>query len=327
MKIKEVSSKTGLTQKAIRLYMENGLVHPHIEEGLYKNSYTFTEENIRELEEVAVLRKAGFSIFEISLMREMPEKLPEILEKKKMSVEMEIDEKKNIKEALSRLEVYEFGSVSSVADSLKQSVKREEEQKETVSKRGFYIFIACLSLFLFLLYVYVKWSIYIVRYMCSFLCFLVSLFSGVMAVRYAGCTKRASRLPNRGVGTVISVMEEHGFHAAFSNAGSGSAGTKEPGIGGIWQIVFMLWNEIRPDCWFPVILYRNEGESEKKSATLLYGSFKGVWHIGDEVAVSWNREEPMFVYPLDKNWISKKIWFFLIITACSAVGCVMLMSI
>lgn len=50
--------------------------------------YTFTEENIRELEEVAVLRKAGFSILEISLMKEMPEKLPEILEKKKLSIEI-----------------------------------------------------------------------------------------------------------------------------------------------------------------------------------------------------------------------------------------------
>ena len=209
MKIKEVSSKTGLTQKAIRLYMENGLVHPHTEEGLYKNSYTFTEDNIRELEEVAVLRKAGFSIFEISLMREMPEKLPEILEKKMMSIEMEIDEKKNIKEALSHLEVYEFGSASSIADSLRQAVKREEEQKETVSGRGLYIFIVFLILFLFLLYVYSKWGIYIVRYMCSFLCFLVSLFSGVMTVRYAGCTKHANQLPNRGVGTVISVKEEY----------------------------------------------------------------------------------------------------------------------
>lgn len=280
MKIKEVSSKTGLTQKAIRLYIENGLVHPHVETGLYKNSYTFTDENIRELEEVAVLRKAGFSILEISLMKEMPEKLPEILEKKKLSIEMEIDEKQNMKEALARLEVYEYGSVSKVVDSLKWTVKDEEEQKESVSKRGVYIFITCLILFLFLFYLYVKCGIYMVKWMCSFLCFLSGLFSGVMTVRYAGCTKRANKFQNKGVGTVISVMEEHGFHAAFANAGSGSAGTKEPGIGGIWQIVFMLWNEIRPDCWFPVILYSNE-KKEKESATLLYGSFKHIWHVGD----------------------------------------------
>ncbi len=326
MKIKEVSLKTNLTQKAIRLYIENGLVHPYVETGLYKNSYTFTEENIRELEEVAVLRKAGFSILEISLMKEMPEKLPEILEKKKKSIEMEIDEKENMKEGLARLEVYEYGSVSKVADSLRWRVKKEEEQKESVSKRGVYIFITCLILFLFLFCLYAKYGIYIVKWMCSFLCFLVGLFSGVMTVRYAGCTKRANKFPNKGRGTVISVMEEHGFQAAFANAGSGSAGTKEPGIGGMWQIIFMLWNEIRPDCWFPVILYRNE-KNEKESATLLYGSFKDVWHTGDEIAVSWDNKEPVIVYPLEDGWILKKIHFYFAVTVFSIVCCVALLYI
>ena len=96
MRIKEVSEKTGLTEKAIRLYIENGLIHPYVESGVYRNSYMFSETDVRELEEISVFRKAGFSIFEISLIKEMPAKLPELLDKKRLSLEMEINEKKSI---------------------------------------------------------------------------------------------------------------------------------------------------------------------------------------------------------------------------------------
>ena len=153
---------------------------------------------------------------------------------------------------------------------------------------------------------------------CSFLCFLAALFSGFMSIRYITYIKRAKTLPNRGEGMVISVKEDHGFDASFARAGSGSAGTKEPGIGGIWQIVFMLWNEIRPDCWYPVVLY-NEDDGKIESATLLYGSFKNTWKIGEIVELSWDEKKKMIVYPLNKKWLSKKIYFYLIFT-CILLG-------
>lgn len=316
MKIKEVSLKTGLTEKAIRLYIENGLIHPHIEKGLHRNSYTFSDTDVNELDEISVLRKAGFSIFEISLIKEMPEKLPEILNKKMMSLETEIDEKKNIKDAISRLEVHELANVSKIADSLKPAIKNDEVIKESISKRFLYLTITFFIIGFFLLYVYLKGGLYTVKLTISFLSFLSGLFSGVMSIRYATCTKHANKLPNKATGTVISVVEEHGFNAAFSNAGSNGAGTKEPGIGGMWQIFFMLWNEIRPDCWFPVILY-NKDDTKKESATLLYGSFKNIWHIGDEVPIAWNDEFPMMVYPTTHNWILTKVRFYILITIFS----------
>lgn len=255
MRIKEVSEKTGLTEKAIRLYIENGLIHPYVESGMYRNSYMFSETDVRELEEISVFRKAGFSIFEISLIKEMPEKLPELLDKKRLSLEMEINEKKSIKEAISRLEVHELGSASQI----------------------------------------------------------VGLISAIMTIRYMTCTKRAGKLPNRGKGTVISVIEEHGFDASFSGAGGASAGSKEPGIGGIWQIFFMLWNEIRPDCWFPVILY-DADEKKKESATLPYGSFKRTWQVGDVIDIAWKEPVSEIVYPLNNKWISKKILFYSLVS-------------
>lgn len=305
MKIHEVSLKTGLTEKAIRLYIQNGLIHPHVEKGLYRNSYTFSETDIKELNEISVFRKAGFSLFEISLIKEMPEKLPELLKNKMLSLEMEIDEKKTIKEALSRLEVHELGNVSLIANTLRPAMQQESTLKEHVSKRPFYICILLGIFFLFLLYAYSKAGMFMVTVICSFLCFLIGLISCIMSIRYSTATSRARKLSNRGKGSIISIIEDHGFHTSFA-VGNGNAGTKEPGIGGIWQIIFMLWNEIRPDCWFPVILYLNE-DNTKESSTLLYGSFKNTWHIGQEIDIAWDDTTPTLVYPLNKHWISKKI--------------------
>lgn len=317
MRIKEVSLKTGLTEKAIRLYIENGLIHPHVEAGIHRNAYTFSEKDVRELEEISVFRKAGFSIFEISLIKEMPEKLPELLDKKMMSLEMEIDEKKSIKEVISRLEVHELGNASQIANSLRPVMKKDDEIKETVPKRWLYISITILIITIFLLYVYSKGRIFAVKLMCSFLFFLVALISGIMTIRYMTCTKRADKLSNRGKGTVISVLEEHGFNASFS-AGSGGAGTKEPGIGGIWQIFFMLWNEIRPDCWYPVILYDNDKE-KRESSTVPYGSFKSTWQVGDVMDIAWKDTVPTIVYPLNKKWISKKVLFYALVSLVAFV--------
>ena len=305
MKIHEVSLKTGLTEKAIRLYIQNGLIHPHVEEGLHRNSYTFSEKDIKELEEISVFRKAGFSLFEISLIKEMPEKLPELLNTKLTSLEMEIDEKKQIREAISRLEVHELANTSQVANSLRPAIEKEDTVKESISKRPLYICIILILLFIFLLFVHSKGGIFAVVLISSFLFFLAGLISFVMTIRYGTATLRASKLPHKGKGTIVSVVEEHGFDIGFS-AGRGSAGTKEPGIGGIWQIAFMLWNEIRPDCWYPVILYLSEN-GKKESATLRYGRFKNTLHIGDEIDIAWDEANPTFVSPLNKKYISKKV--------------------
>ena len=46
MKIGEVAKRTGLTEKAIRVYVDNGLVSPIVEQTTHRNSYDFTEAAI-----------------------------------------------------------------------------------------------------------------------------------------------------------------------------------------------------------------------------------------------------------------------------------------
>ena len=80
MKIKEVISQTGLTDRAIRLYIENGLVTPENEKSYNgRNNYNFTQADIECFEQIAILRKAGFSLEQIKTIKSGGESAKEVL--------------------------------------------------------------------------------------------------------------------------------------------------------------------------------------------------------------------------------------------------------
>ena len=76
MKIKEVSQLTGLSKKTIRFYEEEGLITP---EKTYQNGRAYrcyTQADIQTLDEVALLRRARFSVEEIKTILSAPEEIP-----------------------------------------------------------------------------------------------------------------------------------------------------------------------------------------------------------------------------------------------------------
>lgn len=62
MLINEVCKKCGLTKKAIEYYEEQGLIHPQIMENCYR---VFSEDDVIQLNKIAVLRGLGISVAEI----------------------------------------------------------------------------------------------------------------------------------------------------------------------------------------------------------------------------------------------------------------------
>ena len=71
MRIKDVCERTGLTDRAIRLYMESGLVVPKQDYNyMGRRSISFSEEDVRILEAVAILRRAEFFLADKPLNRE-----------------------------------------------------------------------------------------------------------------------------------------------------------------------------------------------------------------------------------------------------------------
>ncbi len=70
MKMKEVIAQTGLTDRAIRLYIENGLLAPENQKShTGRNSFAFTEADIEALQQIALLRKADFSLEQIKALQ------------------------------------------------------------------------------------------------------------------------------------------------------------------------------------------------------------------------------------------------------------------
>lgn len=315
MKIGEAARETGLSEKAIRVYVENGLVKPTVTPGLHRNSYDFTRENIRELERISVFRKAGFSLFEISVILEQPERLPELLESKRQSMEADLDVQSSVKSALDRMQPSEVGDLDQVTQNLRFAVANQKPPATRwTGLRRFLAVAAVLLLTVFLVWQALSQSktsdktIPLIAVAGSLL-FILGLISFVMAVRYATCPRRARRLPQHGIGTVISVQEVHGFDIRFARAGNKSAGTREPGIGGIWQIFFMLWGEIRPDSIFPVIQYTDETGTQR-SDTFCYGGFRRSWEKGQQVPIAWNPARLDCIYPLEGRWLARKAWLY-----------------
>ncbi len=96
MKIKEVMERTGLTDRAIRHYIESGLLAPHSDDSYTgRKNYAFTREDVERLETIKVFREAGFGIEQIrellfsrSVRRLVQERLAQLETEKQHSEQM-----------------------------------------------------------------------------------------------------------------------------------------------------------------------------------------------------------------------------------------------
>lgn len=79
MKISEVCARTGLTDRAVRFYIEKGLLKKSAQHINGRNCRDYDEEDIRILAEISTLRKAGFSIQDILNMQEKPDDINDII--------------------------------------------------------------------------------------------------------------------------------------------------------------------------------------------------------------------------------------------------------
>lgn len=77
---KEVCTATGLSIKTLRLYEEKGLIAP---ERQYRNGReyrVYTPELVAQLQQIATLRRALFTMDEIKSMQQNPDTIPGIFE-------------------------------------------------------------------------------------------------------------------------------------------------------------------------------------------------------------------------------------------------------
>lgn len=157
MKMKDVISKTDLTDRAVRLYIENGLVAPDFgETDSGRRSLDFSEADVDSLKKIATLRKAGFSIAEIKKMKcneNCKETVLEFIEKTALKVETDTRIINSLQSLIEKDEI----TLDSVCQSLdaptaEKSVPAEDLKtpKEEVFKRRFFLISGIIGAFIWI---------------------------------------------------------------------------------------------------------------------------------------------------------------------------------
>ena len=131
MRMKDVLARTGLSDRAVRLYIENGLLSPRQESNYAgRKSITFSEEDVEALEVIATLRRAGFSLSDIRRMQEDPSCAREVLDGHRCALTEEIEQKQEILQKLSAIPADAPVSCRTIADGIRASASSQTVPKE-----------------------------------------------------------------------------------------------------------------------------------------------------------------------------------------------------
>lgn len=140
MKMKTVCEQTGLSDRAVRFYMEEHLIAPsYTENYLGRRAYDFSETNVQDLRDIAVLRKFGFSIENIRQLKEEPGSSTEVLAQLRAQKQKTVEEEQAALNILNRLDDSKIYGISELAQAL--SVPAEvrklppEDQEDRLGRR------------------------------------------------------------------------------------------------------------------------------------------------------------------------------------------------
>ena len=121
MKIKAVCDLTGLTARTVRVYIDEQLIAPEFTENyLGRRSFEFSQSDIAALQNIATLRKYGFSIDEIRNILLDSQTSIAIIENVKQRTQILADEYHERLKALSRVESLKAYSVEELSEILLQ---------------------------------------------------------------------------------------------------------------------------------------------------------------------------------------------------------------
>lgn len=120
MRMKDMIQRTGLTDRAIRLYIEEGLLSPSAESDYTgRRSFDFSDEDADKLDMIATLRRAGFSIAEIRDMQTTPDNCTVLLEAHRQTLAGEIRQKQEILDILSAIPTDRPLTCTEIADRIR----------------------------------------------------------------------------------------------------------------------------------------------------------------------------------------------------------------
>ena len=123
MKLKEVCEATGLTRKTIRLYEEKGLLVPQKEARNGREYREYSPKDVETLREIATLRRAWFTMDEISRMQQDPEAIGEIFPKYLQWLEAQQQTLRQLLTAARAIDPQQVKSVAELSWKMKEAEK------------------------------------------------------------------------------------------------------------------------------------------------------------------------------------------------------------
>lgn len=133
MKIKSVCELTGLTDRTIRYYIEEKLISPvYTENYLGRKTYNFSEKDIKDLNDIAVLRKFDFTLEEIKSVINDAEASKEILSNVKGRTAQAVLDGQSKLSVLAQISTEKTYTVAELAEELSKASVDLPEHKETI---------------------------------------------------------------------------------------------------------------------------------------------------------------------------------------------------
>ena len=135
MRIKEASALTGLAERTIRFYEEEGLFEPKkkYSNGRYYRDYS--QDDIRDLKMLATLRQAGFTMDEIRKMQNENGVISDTL----TALSLRLDEQKSSAETMSGIiksvSYHDDLSVYDLSEQISHSIERLEIPRAEIRLR------------------------------------------------------------------------------------------------------------------------------------------------------------------------------------------------
>ncbi len=138
MKIKDVIAQTGLTDRAVRLYIENGLVAPENQKTYSgRNNFDFSDADIERLKQIALLRKADFSLEQIKVLQAGGEAARKVLQDYLSNKQNLVADGQRILEALKGFPEDMPVTMETVCGKLRESVESKAVPKaDRVPSKG-----------------------------------------------------------------------------------------------------------------------------------------------------------------------------------------------
>lgn len=310
-KIEEVTQAFGLLQIQIGLYIREELIHPAQDAKKHWEAGVLTEGEVQQLRAVQCLRTHEFGVEEIRYLSVCAEASGDYLRQRSEEKKVQYQNQEDVLAAVAVLQTHapegkELEKQRRRAGRYGPLPAYPQNPPSFFKKHGSFLALSAILLLL-LVWLLAQMSTPAARIMV-----LLTLFAiGAMIALGGGVLYLVRRKPPREyAGREMAVIEkvdrESGFNASFAIGKSIVPGTgfREQGQGGIWQVAFMFWNEIRPDAYFPLVKLRHNGE--ERIATFPFGGFRHTWKAGDTIPVYVSEKDNGLVYPENTAFMVKK---------------------